>query len=582
MKLLSAFIALSFALTIAFSQQTFPQDYFSPPLKIPVATSGTFGELRANHFHSGFDLRINGVIGEPVYAVADGYVSRIRISSSGGGKMLYIDHPNGFRSVFFHLDSYEGEVGKYVYDYQYRNKKFEFEVFTEKGKFPVKKGQQIARAGNTGSSGGPHLHYELRYSANDETLNPLLFGLKMEDNISPTIRGINVYLANSESPGTCISTLKETVKQAVKGKDGKTKTVTKTVDIDTLKAWGMLYFGIDYTDKSAGSTNIGVPKVKLTIDDTVYFSYHIKSFRFDQTRYVNAMIDYPMYIKNGKRYLVSRILPGNKIHLIEESKNNGYFDCTDGKLHKVVYEVTDFKGNTAKRTFYLQSDEKAKRVISGSPQDTFYTNTRFAHTSTNRISIEDRFSLTAVAGTFFEDILFRYREEQDTIKRYYSNLYHLGQEQPIPAFHSYTLQIKPTVPIPERLKNKAIIVRIENGKLYSEGGKWEGGYLTMSTRNFATFAISLDTIPPEISPVNFSNNKQSPATLKVRIKDSLSGIKSYNCYLNNEWILAEYDAKTNTLILDSGKKLRKGNNKLKVIVVDNCGNQKTEEYTVLF
>ena len=585
MKFFRLFLVLSVLCFSAHSQQDFPQDYFISPIKLNIAPSGTFGELRSNHFHSGIDLRINGTVGEPIYAVADGYVSRIRVSSVGGGNMLYIDHPNGFRSVFFHLDSYEGAIGKYVYDYQYRNKKFEFEVYPEKDKFPVKKGQMVGRGGNTGSSGGPHLHYEIRLSYNDQTINPLLFGLKIEDNISPTIKGIHVYAVDTNAPSgshTLISNLTKTVKKTIKDKDGKTKTVNTTVNIDTLKAWGTLYFGIDVSDKSTGSTNnLGVPVIKLYVDDSLYYNYDIKTFRFDQTRNINSMIDYPTYIKNKKRYLLTRIAQGNTINIIERTNNNGYFDCTDGKLHKVVYEVSDFNGNTTKRTFYIQSDESAQ-INTTKKDNSEFVITPFYYNTQNNFETEF-FSFSAKNGVLFEDMNFRYKEEKDTLSKYFSDIHHIVQDQPIPVLTSFMVKIKPTDSIPSQWKKKAIIVNIDNKKLYSEGGTWENEYLTMNTTNFGTFAISLDTVPPTVAPVNFSNNKSvTPVKFRVKITDALSGIKSYNCYLNGEWILAEYDAKINQLILDSEKKLKKGSNKLKIVISDKCDNQTTKEYTLVY
>lgn len=582
MKVFRLFLVLLFCCFAAHSQQGFPQDYFDSPIKLAVAPSGTFGELRNNHFHSGIDLRINGTVGEPIYAPADGYVSRIKVSPVGGGKMLYIDHPNGFRTVYFHLDAYEGEVGKYIYEHQYRNKKFEVEVFPEKDKFPVKKGQMIARGGNTGGSGGPHLHYEIRFAYNDQTINPLLFGLKMEDKIKPTIKDIHVYVVDTNAPSgshTLLSNLTKTVKKTIKDNNGKTRTVNTTVKVDTLKAWGTIYFGIDARDQSTGSTsNLGITEIKLHIDDSLFYSYDMKSFRFDQTRYINSMIDYPAYIKNKRRYLLTRISPGNKIHLVDGTQNNGYFDCTDGGLHKLVYEVSDFSGNTTKRTFFIRSDESAQKTTTHKEAEG-YERTLFNYDADNRFDTEN-FVFVAKQGVFFENLNFRYKEEKDSLK-YYSNIHNIKQDQAIPVFTSFTVKIKPTDTIPEHLKRKMIVARIENGKLYSEGGAWDGEYLSMNTTNFGAFAISLDTIPPVVKPVNFTNNKQVGAVkLRVKITDALSGISSYNCYLNNEWILAEYDAKNNVLILDSGKRFKKGTNKLKVVVSDRRDNVTTKEYTL--
>ena len=170
--------------------QGYPVRYFRMPMDITPSLSATFGEVRANHYHSGLDIRTDGAIGQPVYAVADGYVSRNNISAWGGGKIVYIDHPNGYRSVYMHLNDLCGEIGHWVRDYQYRHQCYAFDTNVAPGRIKVYKGQIIAHSGNTGSSGGPHLHFELRYANNDQTINAQLFGLYVPDNVAPTIKGM--------------------------------------------------------------------------------------------------------------------------------------------------------------------------------------------------------------------------------------------------------------------------------------------------------------------------------------------------------------------------------------------------------
>ena len=265
-------------------------------MDLPVHASGTFGELRSNHFHAGLDFRTNQKEGYPVFAAADGYISRIKVSSYGYGTALYIDHPNGFTTLYGHLSAYGPGIEEYVRKIQYEKKSFEIEVFPKPGELPVKQSQIVAYSGNTGGSGGPHLHFEYRDTKTEMIINPLLFGLnkKMKDDKVPAIYGIIAYPISDDA---VINGSKTPVAIGLK------KQADGSYLADKLEAKGTIGFAINATDKSVGSTgNNGVYKIETFFNGAPHFSYAFDSFAFEESRYVNNLIDYPRYYRTGQRY----------------------------------------------------------------------------------------------------------------------------------------------------------------------------------------------------------------------------------------------------------------------------------------
>ncbi|PHK35199.1 peptidase M23, partial [Nostoc linckia z16] len=279
-----------------FSQTPYPQDYFRSPMDLPVHPSGTFGELRSNHFHAGLDFRTKQKTGFPVFAAADGYISRIKVSTYGYGTVLYIDHPNGYTTVYGHLLKYAPALDAYVRKRQYEKQTFEIELFPKLGEIPVKKGEMIALSGNSGGSGGPHLHFEYRDTKTEMIINPLLFGLgkKMKDTKSPTVYGLMVYPLSDDA---VVNESKQPMLLSVKQQpDG-------TYLADKVYARGKIGFAVNATDKSTGSYgNNGIYKVQTYFNGTPYYGFEFNTFAFDESRYVNNFIDYPKYYATGQRF----------------------------------------------------------------------------------------------------------------------------------------------------------------------------------------------------------------------------------------------------------------------------------------
>jgi murein DD-endopeptidase MepM/ murein hydrolase activator NlpD len=332
------FFALFFALTSTalLAQEQFPK--YGNPLDIPMYLSATFGEIRPNHIHAGLDIKTQGAEGKKVYAVADGYISRIGVSPYGYGNVLYITHYDGYTSVYAHLQRFSGEIAKYVKQYQYRNKKFASQIYPDKDKFPIKKGDLIAYSGNSGGSGGPHLHFEIRHTVSEKPLNPMYFGYKIEDNVKPLIQGVSVYPLGDES------TLQNGIKPmdfSVEGGNGKYSLKDKKF----VYGNGEISFGICTYDQVGTSTNKNGPYLyELFLDDELAFQVEADSFSYSEPRYVNSLLDYRHYKQKKSSYVRTETDPFNKLHMI--AKRNGTGVGEEGDTVNVRFKISDFVGNS--------------------------------------------------------------------------------------------------------------------------------------------------------------------------------------------------------------------------------------------
>jgi hypothetical protein len=498
------------------AQNNYPKDYFRSPVDFNIFLSATFGELRTNHFHSGIDIKTQGVQGKPLYAVADGFVSRIGVAAGGFGKAIYVDHPNGFTSVYGHCLSFSKTIDEFVRAEQYKLESFEVNLFPEPEKFPVKKGELIAFAGNSGSSGGPHLHFEIRTTDEEKPVNPLLFGYKVKDIIKPTMQRLVVYPFGSFS---LVSGRKKPKEFELAGWG----TGYKIKVGDTIPVSGDIYFGIETHDLANDSDNkTGVFSIELFIDETLVYAHNMESFPFTESRYINSFIDYQNFIKNGRRVQKTRIEPGNKLSVYTTAKDNGIFSFQDNAIHELVYQVKDFFGNTSKLTFHVKSvpvkiSEVINSVNSENPEIIF------EYDDDNDFETDD-FKIFIPEGALYDTLHFKYSVGKPG-KGAYSAVHHIHYKYT--ALQSFcTIKIRPKM-VSDKLKDKLLIARTGSkaGEYVSVGGEWDDDFIKAQIRDFGDYVVIADTIAPKITPVNISPGKAIAAqkTIQVKISDNLAG-----------------------------------------------------------
>lgn len=556
-----------------------PKDYFIAPMKIPMSLSATFGEIRTNHFHGGLDLRVGGDVGEPVYAAAEGYVSRIKVSPWGGGKHIYITHPNGFRTVYMHLDGYAGELAKFVHDYQYSHRLFAFDVDLPQDSIMVEKGQLIGYAGNSGSSGGPHLHYEIRFADNDQPINPLYFGIEYSDPLPPTIANVKLYPADKSTLIDGVS--KEWILTSTR-KVGKRY---MSVTADSVTVSGRFYAGIYAYDKSdKDSRRNGVERIEIYVDGALFAIYSVPSYIYEETRAINAQIDYQQYQKNKEYYVITRQLPGIRYPKVTVARDSGYICFHDNALHKMEFRVYDYKGNVAKQSLKVRSvfDESvgSQQPVSGhSSQVTDHGSQFRIRYSKSKVIDTAGFRLTIKPYTLFSDdeLVFRILQRK---AGFYGNVYTIyPRNYNYPPNNAYTIEL----PMPHGVKvnrSKLLICSVAGKKSSAVETRIEDGVLKADVKYFGSFTVAADTVPPVVTPSNFKDGATiTKKELRLKITDDFSGIATYNCFISGRWVLAEYDPKVAALIIDS-KLLRKGQNTLAVKVADAVGNLTETKYTL--
>lgn len=310
-KIFHLFIIFLFVLT-GKSQSQFPQNLFDSPVDIPISLSGSFAELRSNHFHSGIDIKTGGEEGLRINACADGYVSRIRISPFGFGKALYVVHPQGYTTVYAHLQKFNSEIDRWAKSEQYKLQKFDVDLFPKPGELKVTKGQLIAFSGNSGSSQGPHLHFEIRDSKTEEPIDPLLFGFPVKDFVRPTLNGIRIYPANNSS---LIHNKNEPYEPEIAGWGPDYRIKKK----DTISVSGSIYFGVNAHDLMPGSSNKnGINLIEIFIDSALFFKWEAQKFNFNETRYINSFIDYAHYQKKRHQIYNYNQSPQQPIKYVQE------------------------------------------------------------------------------------------------------------------------------------------------------------------------------------------------------------------------------------------------------------------------
>lgn len=540
---------------------------FISPVKIPLALSANFGELRTDHFHSGLDIKTQGVTGKEIVAAASGYVYRINVSPGGFGKALYIRHPSGYSTVYGHLDRFLPEIEEYVVTRQYEEKSFLVSLFPPKDKFHFNQGDIIAYSGNSGSSSGPHLHYEIRKAENEIPVNPLLFDFGIGDDIEPVIERLAIYPVRKN---TLINNQNKTYKINVSGGHGNYYIPSQ----NEIRISGVAGFGIKSFDLLNDSYNkCSVYSITLSIDSIPVFRYLMDAFSFNETRYINSHIDYETFIKEKTYFEKTFLQPNNKLSVYKDVVNNGVFNFNDDKKHHVEIVVTDIYNNMSLLSFFVRS--VPPRATENMPEQE--NNFVLMPFSRNNRFVSKNISVNIPSGALYDTLYFEYKKSPGN-NGMLSEVHHVHNRF-TPLHRPYTLSIKPGR-IPAGKESKMLLVQLgDDMKKNPLNSRWEEGYIVTNTSSFGSFYVGIDTIPPVINPNGlFSGaNLTGKSELRIRITDSFSGINSYEPLIDNKWALFEYDQKNNLLIyrFDS-KRIEKGTkHTLSLKVTDNRDNQST-------
>ncbi len=559
------FTTMAFTFTGA---KKYPIDFFRSPINNAIRLSGTFGELRPNHLHAGIDIKAhNGKVGQPLYAAAEGYVARVKVQAGGYGNVLYIAHPNGYTTVYAHLGKFPEAIAAYVKSEQYRRESFELDLYPPKGKFSFASGDKVGTLGMSGRSFGPHLHFEVRDSRTEKPINPLLFGFKVADNIAPRLHKVKIYHLNDRHETT------RTQAFALKKSGSKYRVSGDTLLIGAWRV-GLALKAFDHLD---GATNWnGVYRMELFEDDALVYNFEMETFAFNESRYINAHLDYAEQVQRKSYYNRLFSLPGNRLSIYQEKVNEGVIKLSQSKAKKITMIAHDVAGNESKTEFWIRRG--TVKEVKSEPY-----NYLLPYDEENLINTDD-LRLYLPEGTLYENLYLRYHTSNENSEGVYSAVHHIHQAQEVPIHRYFDLSLTPRN-LPDSLRSKAYIAFCgKDGSMQNCGGKWEGGLLKTRVRSLGNYCIMTDEKAPRIRAVAFQTNMKGFSRMSFKVTDNIPTARNvdeftYRGTIDGKWVLFQHDSKKDLLTYYFDDRVGPGKHELELVVSDSRGNKNIYQRT---
>lgn len=555
LKLMVAFCLIT--TIIIHAQNNYPQNYFRNPLNIPMQLAANFGAVRTNHFHMGLDLRTNSQENLSVLAAAEGYVSRVKVERYGFGNAVYITHPNGYTTVYAHLNKYYDKLDEYVKEKQYKDEKWEQDITFQAGQFPVTKGQLIALSGNTGGSAGPHLHFEIRDTKTEECLNPLLFGFAIPDSVAPIISGLYWYdrRFSTYEPGANEITVKK---------------VGNTYTADVVKVNSpMISFGIKAVDKANQGFNLGIYKAELLMDGKLIYGFSIDKVSYDDTRYLNGCIDYTKFIRDKTAIQHLSTLPGMKLQNYSNANMSGIINLQDQDIHTIEIILKDIKGNTSRLTTKVQFNTAGEKISqtakTGLPNEGKTITTENAEINLSK-------------NALYDAVNFNMYEKSDGDANVVSNAIVLNSPY-IPVHDNYTLKIKPNRKLTREEKDKVVMSLNYGSDTNVIKAKWNGDQAEGQFNRLGTVKLILDNSLPSVSPGWKEGAIINSSILRLKGNAKVGDIVEFRAELDGKWL--RFARAKDDFIYTFDEKCPKGSGShtLKVVTTNTAGNTNTQTFT---
>ncbi len=535
------------------------EPHFGAPFDFPLYLSGNFGELRSNHFHGGLDFKTQGVVGKPLLAIADGYISKVTVTPGGYGNALYLTHDNGYTSVHGHLDRFLPEIAELVRKKQYAEQAFAVTLEFGPDEFRFRQGEVVAYAGNTGYSFGPHLHMEIRKTATNEPIDPLPFYKdKIVDNIAPRATRIMIY--GDEYRG------KVSLDKPIKGAteiDGKIIFNCQLSIVNCLEAWGRISAAISANDYMNDThNNYGVRYVRLYVDDRLVSSSDVDRFSFDENRLINSWTDYAEYRRSGRWYMRSAVAENNPLRMLRAT-DNGWVTIDEERDYHFRYELEDLYGNRSTYRFVVRG--KRMDIPQRLPNYFYYMDA-----SRDNRFYTNGFELWLPQGSLFDDVELDYEVLPSESAADYTSHYRLSQT-PQPLWHAAEI----TIPFFEDCDidpSKLYIARVDGKRRTYCGGTYQYGRITANITELGTYTVCADTIAPKITPIG-STSWRKQGRIVCRIADGETGIRDYRGTIDGRWVLFKYSSKNARLTCDlRAEGIGLGRHQVEITVTDMRGN----------
>lgn len=524
-----------------------------PPLDIPFSLSGTFGEPRSSHFHLGVDIKTQGKEGWEVKSIALGHVSRIRVALSGYGKTVYINHPDQTTSVYAHLKKFSPKIEAYIKSIQYEKESFTLQQFPKKIELPIAAGEVIGYSGNTGSSSGPHLHFEIRDTKSQKPLNPLLFNLPVKDSKRPQLQKLFLFYLQNDS---LFDPSKEVSLQKLNDSTYQTPLIVST---------GKLGLGLQMYDRQDLSySKNGIYKAQVHLNGKSIAQYKFDQLDYSDSKNLFIFIDYPTYKK--KRYKIQKLFfqKHKPLTFMKSLSNEGILNIELGKSYQVKVRIEDFSGNTS---YIEMSIEGIKKEVPIQNLDGELIKPQLDYLFTMKGK-----EVYLPKNTFIEKAVLKIKEDENNLS--------IGPD--LFPFNK-PFEVRFNVNEKDTLKVRQTFIAKKRGKkLYFLTTKIKEGLWTSKVKEMGEYKLARDSIAPKIIPLNFKSKQwlSKFKFLNLKISDDFSGIKSYRGTINGEWVLFEYEPKRKRLTYDfSDKFFELAKHELRLEVEDHVGNKAVYETT---
>lgn len=542
-----------------FPPASYPKGYFRNPLEIPMDLSGNFGELRPNHYHMGLDLKTKKVENQLVHAAADGYISRIKIEPGGFGRAIYINHPNGFTTLYAHLNDFNSKLENWVKQQQYTRESWNTFLELAPDQFPVKKGDFLAYSGNTGGSQAPHLHFEIRRTADDVNVNPMLFGLPLVDNTAPRILRLAVYDRTrslyEQSPRLI----------PVKAASSNYTTTPALIPVASPK----VSFAITAFDTHTGSSNLnGIYEALLYVDNEMVIGFRMDNISYNDTRYLNAHIDYRTKAGGGAWLQHLSDPPGYINSIYKQAKGDGAIDISDGAVHAVRIVVKDAYGNTSTLDYSVQYNGAAVVPVVNTAKMFYPFMLDGFETEHCEFYIGER--------CLYDSVHIRHSQSANTHPQGVSDVHTIGSSA-IPLQETFLVRIQPNRPLTVNEQQRTVMQWFSGSRNDVQKVEWQKDWASARFRDFGSFRLITDEIPPQIIATGLTDGAdlRKASRIVFTVTDNMGRFKNVRTMLDGKWLRFTND-KGRTFIYRFDEKCLPGPHELVITAEDEAGN-KTEK-----
>jgi hypothetical protein len=525
------------------------------PFDFPIMLSGNFGEFRANHLHSGIDFKTQQREGRPVHAVCDGYVSRIAVSPWGYGNVIYMTHGDSLVTVYAHLQRFADSLAACVEAKQYEAESFRIDLNLPPGLFVFSRGDVIGYSGNSGSSGGPHLHFEVRDARTGEALDPLPFyGGQVKDLRPPMLHSLMV--CPSEGLGVANGSPEKLTLHPEASQDDSLSFGHK------VEAWGRIGFALNANDYMDGTANVyGVKEIVASVDGREFFRSCIDRFLLTESRGINAWTDYETWVGQKRFYAKTFVEPGNHFRFIT-GRNRGFVTIDEPRAYRIDFRLTDAAGNTSLYTLHITGREQPVPAPATEGATPFY------HRSDNHFGAKG-IRLHIPRKSLYGHLYFRYRVMPDSGG---TADIHMLHDKPVPLHRPARLSLR--LHRDDAASGRQYgIVALQNGRKSWKGGVYRDGWVDAEISELGVYTAGVDSVAPKITPVDTAQ-WAALQTVSFRLTDNLSGVDAWRVTIDGKYALFRMDGKKALITYTfDPKRLSRGKHVLRLTAADACGNE---------